>query len=469
MTLTRNKNSQRLPNRTDVGNAELFAALFRDRLRFDHPRRRWLWYAEHWWTIDPDGGIMRLAKQATRSRLRNSATVGDDEGRKKEAEWALRSESLPRLQAMLMLAQSEKPLADDGSRWDSDPWLLGAANGVVDLRTGKLRPGKPSDQITLHTHIAFDPNTQSCRFDGFLEEIFDSDPDLISYVNRAVGYSFTGDTSEQCFFCCHGEGANGKTTLLNIIRYVIGDYACNLPFSAFELTARSTIPNDVATLPGRRFVTAIETDESARLNEARIKALTGGDPITARLLYRELFTFNPVAKFWLAFNRRPIVADDSHGFWRRVYLIPFNRQFDPGIESDLPDKLRAEAAGILAWAVRGCLEWQKYGLNPPASVVEATKAYCEESDPLRDFVPDRCILRPDAQVSTAALWEEYLSWCMQNNEQSPLSRSAFTRRLEALGLRKVRYGHNREWIWLGICRRLDADADVRSDADVNLQ
>lgn len=465
-----------LPRRSDSGNAELFATLFCDRLRFDHRRQRWLWYAGHWWTIDPDGGIMRLAKQAARSRLKTSATVGDDERRKKEAEWALRSESLPRLQAMLMLAQSEKPLADDGSRWDSDPWLLGAANGVVDLRTGKLRAGKPSDQITLHTHIAFDTKAQSRRFDEFVEEIFDSDPDLISYVNRAVGYSFTGDTSEQCFFCCHGEGANGKTTLLNIIRYVIGDYARNLPFSAFELTARSTIPNDVATLPGRRFVTAIETDESARLNEARIKALTGGDPITARLLYRELFTFDPVAKFWLAFNRRPMVADDSHGFWRRVHMIPFNRQFDPGTESDLPDKLRSEAAGIFAWAVRGCLEWQKYGLNPPASVVDATNAYCQESDPLRDFLADRCILHHDAQTTVAELWTEYLEWCVQSGVHHSVERPAFSRRLEALGCRKTRSGHNRDWTWLGICRKADSevqqragDADVRTDADVSLQ
>src|SRR5258708_10009585 len=186
---SRKKNPQRLANRTDVGNAEVFAALFRNRLRFDHARQRWLWYAEHWWTIDIDGGIMRLAKQAARSGLKNSATVGDDEGRKKEAEWALRSESLPRLQAMLTLAKSEKPLADDGSKWDSDPWLLGVANGVVDLRTGRLCPGKMDDYITLHSAIAFDPNAKCPRFDRFLEEIFDGDPDLISYIHRAGGYS----------------------------------------------------------------------------------------------------------------------------------------------------------------------------------------------------------------------------------------------------------------------------------------
>ena len=173
------------------------------------------------------------------------------------------------------------------------------------------------------------------RFDRFLKEVFGDDTDLIGYIQRAVGYSLTGATAEQCFFCCYGDGANGKSTFLNAIRNVVGGYGCNLPFSAFELEARASIPNDVATLPGRRFVTAIETAESSQLNAARIKALTGSDPITARLLHREFFTFEPVSKFWLAFNHRPVVTDDSHGFWRRVHLIPFLRRFDPNGEPKL--------------------------------------------------------------------------------------------------------------------------------------
>ncbi len=476
MASSRKDNSQSPPHRTDAGNAELFAALFRDGLRFDHKRERWLLYAEHWWTTDPDGELMRMAKRTARIRLRNSAAIGDDEKRKQEVQWALRSESLPRLQAMLTLAHTERQLADPGDNWDADPWLLGVANGVVNLHTGKLRPGAPSDRITLHTDIAFDPSAECPRYDRFISEIFDGDPDLISYVHRAVGYSLTGETTEQCFFCCHGEGANGKSTFLNAVRHTVGSYACNLPFSAFELQTRSTIGNDVATIPDRRFVTAIETDESVRLNEARIKALTGGDPITARMLYREFFTFKPVAKFWLAFNRPPIVSDDSHGFWRRVHQIPFVRQFDPVDEPGLENVLKAEAQGILAWVVRGCLEWQTCGLNPPVAVKEATRAYREESNPLRDFVADRCILHPDAQITAAAVWQEYLDWSIQNNERDCLQRPEFARRLEALGLRKVRCGHDRDRTWLGICRRQDAEgqhmlppADVRADADVNLQ
>jgi putative DNA primase/helicase len=442
-------------------------------VRFDHSRKRWLLYREHWWAPDVDGELMRMAKQTARFRLRTSAAIGGDDERNKQVQWALRSESLPCLLAMLTLAQSEPALADDGSQWDGDNWALGVANGVVDLRTGKLRTGLPSDRITLHTDIAFDPEARCPRWDRFLFEIFDEDLDLISYVQRAVGYSLTGNTSEQCFFCCHGEGANGKTTFLNAVRYAMGAYASNLPFSAFELQARSTIPNDIATIPGRRFITAIETAESAQLNEARIKALTGGDPVTARLLHREFFTFKPTGKFWLAFNHRPQVEDDSHGFWRRVHLIPFTQQFDPNSEPGLEEQLKAESPGILAWAVRGCLEWQATGLNAPTDVKDATEAYRNASDPIRDFLADRCILDPNGYVSLAILWLEYLDWAIQNGEKRRLTRDQFTRRLEALGCTKVRRGHNRDWTWLGVCRRADSDvpvdADKRTDADVKLQ
>lgn len=467
-----------LLSRSDMGNAEFFAAVFRDRLRFDHLRQRWLLYRGHWWSSDVDGELMRLAKQAVRFRLKNAVNVADDDKRQEEARWAMHSESLPRLEAMVKLARSERPIADDGSNWDSNPWLLGVSNGVVDLRTGNLRPSTPDDRITLHTDVSFDPNVQCPRWTRCITEVFDGDPYLISYIERAVGYSLTGETSEQCCFCCHGDGANGKSTFLNAIRHVLGTYAGNLPFSAFELTARSTISNDVATLPGKRVVTAIETDESARLNEARIKALTGGDIVTARPLYREYFDFKPVAKFWLAFNHRPVVSDDSHGFWRRIHNIPFLRRFDPHGDPALQETLRAEAPGILAWAVRGCLEWQKQGLNPPAAVQQATRAYRASSDPLREFLADRYILHSNARVTVAELWSTYCAWIADVGEVA-LQRKEFTRRLEARGLRKERHGHSRAWTWLGIRLKTDTeaqhpefpadDADMRADADVHLQ
>jgi putative DNA primase/helicase len=462
--------------RTDAGNAELFGAIFENQLRYDYTNNRWLIWREHWWEEDINGQIVRDTKYATRRRLKAAMTIEDDVLRKAEIKWARQSESLPRLKSMLELSQAERPLADSGTEWDSRPFLLGVKNGVIDLRSGKLREGRPSDKITLHSNIEFDPNAQCPRWGQFLFEIFAGDTELIEFVQRAVGYSLTGDTSEQVIFLCYGTGANGKSTFLEVLREVAGGYGYNLPFSAFELRARSTIPNDVAALDGRRFVTAIETNESVELNEARMKALTGSDRVTARHLYKEFFTFIPRAKFWLAFNHRPYVADDSQGFWRRIRLIPFLVQFpEETADKELMPILKAEAAGILAWAVRGALAWKNNGLGMPSAVKQASEAYREESDPLEDFIVERCTTAPEVQCAAADLWEEYKSWATENLVDRPLDRRAFSRRLETRGFNKIRTGHDRTWTWRGISVEpvenavealLGSRKSARADADV---
>ena len=349
---------------TDSGNAELIAAKFPDSMRFNHRRKRWLIWKDGRWIEDCEGEVFRLAKEAARDRLAAAAKLGNEDHRKEAAAWALASESQYRLKAALELAKHTKPLSDAGDNWDSDTFLLGVNNGVVDLRTGTLRPARPEDRITIYADAAYDPGALCPRFEQFLSEVFLADAELVGYVQRAVGYCLTGAVSEQCLFLCYGEGANGKSTLLETLRDVLGGYAHNLPFSAFELDGRSGISNDMAGLVSKRFVTAVETNEGARLNEGRLKALTGGDRCTARFLYGEYFSFDPTAKFWLAFNHKPRVTDDSNGFWRRVRLIPFTARFsDSNRDKDLPMKLKAEAAGILAWVVRACVLWQRLGLG----------------------------------------------------------------------------------------------------------
>ena len=287
-------------------------------------------------------------------------------------------------------------------------------NGVLDLTTGGIRDGRPDDRITIHSPVTYDPFATCPRFQQFLQEIFEEDADLISFVHRAVGYSLTGRTIEQVVFIAFGNGANGKGRLFSALRSAIGPLGWNMPFSTFELKGRSSVPNDLAALVGRRFVTASETNEGTRLNEARVKALTGEDDITARFLSKELFEFRPVAKFWLAVNHKPRVSDDSYGFWRRVRLIPFNRQFGPDeADPDLEKKLLAERAGILAWMVQGALEWQKHGLNAPESVMAATAEYKEESDPLLDFISVRCDVGPEKSVSGSDLYRSYQDWAEQ--------------------------------------------------------
>lgn len=459
-------------HRTDAGNAELFAKLFGENLRYDHASDRWLLWQEHWWVEDPTAAVLLLAKRSARWRARQYSKINDPEERERQYEWAMGSETRSRLEATLKLAQSEPPIADSGRNWDSDPMLLGAANGVVDLRTGKLRPGKRSDLITMHIDLAFDAKA-SCPggWNKFLDEIFGGDKQLIEFVQRAVGYCLTGDTSEQVLFMCYGTGANGKSTFLDVLRFVFGPYAYNLPFSAFELKARSSIPNEIAALNGKRFVTAIETNESVELNEGRIKALTGSDPITARFLYEEFFTFEPTGKFWLAFNHKPRVSDDSPGFWRRIRLIPFMQQFgDSKRDPELLGKLKAEAPGILNWAIQGALKWQALGLGAPEVVIKASDQYRRDSDPVGEFLDDRCTADQTAQTTAASMWTEYERWTADNGER-PLDRKSFSQKLQARGFSKARMGHDRTWTWLGIGinpRKPENTAPARADADVKL-
>jgi putative DNA primase/helicase len=261
-----------------------------------------------------------------------------------------------------------------------------------------------------------------------------------------------------------------------VIRFVLGGYAHNLPFSAFELSARSSIPNDLAGLVSKRFVTAVETNESVRLNEARVKALTGGDPITARFLYGEFFSFDPTAKFWLAFNHKPQVGDTSHGFWRRIHLIPFNARFSgTACDKNLLAKLKAEASGILAWAVQGCLLWQREGLRAPSSVEAATKVYREESDPLAEFLQEHFVESTKGFVESKVFRRSYEDWAKANGEK-PLNNHALSNLMRSRGFHPDRQGHERTRGWRGLRLMIEEptilgseDADMRTAADAKLQ
>ena len=414
--------------RTDAGNAEYFAARHGARLLFDHRRGRWLLWESHHWKPDTDAQVRRLAKLAMRQRFKDAGDIEDAFERNRAAKWAISSESRARLDALLYLAQAEHPIADSGENWDQDPFLLGVPNGVVNLRNCELRPGRREDRISMQTSVPYNPKADCPRFLRFLTEVFGSDT-LIDFIQRAAGYSLTGATTEQCLFLCYGRGANGKGTFANTLKWALGDYGWNMPFATVEMRDRAAIPNDVAALSGRRFVVASETNDGTRLNESRIKALTGCDPITARFLHREFFEFEPVAKFWLSVNHKPIVRDDSHGFWRRIRLIPFTKTFP--VNPSLGDELRAEGAGILAWAVRGCLLWQEKGLQAPEVVLEATEQYAKDSDPLADFTEEACELDPEAETAASELFVHYKRWADHRGlgEKERMSRNMFGRKI----------------------------------------
>jgi putative DNA primase/helicase len=456
---------------TDSGNAELIAVKYSDCLRFNHRTGKWFVWKGDRWCQDSKGEVFPLAKEAARARLAEAANIEDSAKCSEAAKWALESESQYRLKAALDLAKKESPISDAGDDWDSDPFLLGVLNGVVDLRTGILRESRPDDRMILRSPASYDPNAKCPRFERFLREVFAGDEDLIRFIQKAIGYSLTGCVTEQCLFFCYGEGANGKSTLLETVRDLLGAYACNLPFSSFEANARTSIPNDLAGLVSKRFVTASETSENVKLNEGRVKSLSGGDRCTARRLYGEFFEFDPTAKFWLSFNHKPRVSDDSHGFWRRVRLIGFCAKFD-GAQQDkeLSSKLRKEMSGILAWAIRGCALWQSEGLGTPAAIKTASEAYRSESDPLAAFLEECYESCPDGHIESSTLCGHYNSWAAENDERTMTPRD-LAPRLRMRGYQDYRDGHLRVRAWRGLrpCSNNFINADTRTDADRRIQ
>ena len=413
---------------TDTGNAEAFAAWYGDAWRFDFQRGGWRHWESPIWATDSDGLVYRDATAAMRRRFHETERITDLAERGQAAKWAAGSESRARLDACLFLAARTHPIADAGSTWDAEPYLLATPNGVVDLHTGEFRDGRQADRLTMQTAAPYDPAARCPRFERFMLEITGQDRDLVSYLHRALGYSITGDISEQCLWFPFGPGSGGKTTLLRAIGATLGSYAYTAPFSTFLKDQHgSTITNDLAVLHGKRFVPASEVRERAKLDEGRVKSLTGGDPMTARFLHQEFFTFRPALHLWLAVNHKPIVTDDSFGFWRRVRLVPFTQRFP--ITPTLDAELQAEAAGILAWLVRGCLLWQMEGLETPESVSAATAQYEEDSDPLADFLASECDIDAEALIGASAFYKLYTEWAERSGVtgRDRLSLTAFGR------------------------------------------
>lgn len=397
---------------TDAGQGETIAYLYADKLRFDHTRKRWLVWDGARWNADLDGEPQRMAREAARLRLQATRDEPEGDHKKDLRKWAFGAEASYRVKCALEAASITAPLYTTSDKFDTDPWLLACANGVIDLRTGELRTARQDDMITLSTELVYNPQAEANRWYQFLDEVFNADEELISFIQRAVGYSLTGLTSEQCFFPCWGNGANGKSVFLQTLRLILGEYAESTPFSTFLDDGRRDSTNDVAALRSARVVTASEVAEGKSLNEARIKTLTGGDPVTARFLFAEYFTYTPQYKIWLAVNHKPNVRDMSEATWRRVRLIPFTAHFPPDkADPDLVQKLAAEASGILTWAISGCILWQTLGLGTAKAVRAATAQYRQEQDEIGQFVDECCVVQELARVRAGALYKVYREWC----------------------------------------------------------
>ena len=429
---------------TDLGNARRLVRQHGQDMRYCH-QNGWLVWDGRRWACDDTGVVQRYAKDTVR-RIYAEATASPDEGQRKAiADHARKSESEARIKAMISLAESESEVVVRHDDLDCDPWLLNVENGTLNLRTDEIRKHKQEDLITRLVSVPYDSNATCLGWLKFLERVTGDNPELIRFFQKAVGYSLTASTREQCFFILYGTGANGKSTFLNIIASLLGDYAKQTRTETLLIKRGDAIPNDIARLACARFVSAVETESGQRLAEGLVKQMTGGDKLTARFLHKEYFEFEPTFKLWLAVNHKPRIQGTDHAVWRRIRLVPFTVTIpETERDPDLGEKLKQDLPGILAWAVQGCSLWKSEGIKPPEAVKAATTEYREESDTIVSFIEECCETGSKCEVTKADLYEGYVEWCKKCGERA-VSKREFGIRLVEKGYSDDRTKKGRYW------------------------
>jgi putative DNA primase/helicase len=443
---------------TDLGNALRFVSMYADAFLYCREERRWLEWSEGRWRRDATGAAERAAKAVVEALWGQVAQLPSEkravDGKPTPVvKWALASQSAQRLRAMLELASTEPTMAVRLSSLDADAYLLSAGNGTIELRTGELREADPADLLTLGTDVAFVPGAERGRWLRFLDEVFDGDDELIAFVKRAYGSCLTGDVRDRALFVEYGARFNGKSTLNRAIQNVLGDFAHTAPIRVVMRSRQAEIPNEIASLARKRFVVVAETADGHRLDENRVKMLTGGDRIAARALYREWFEFEPEYKLVLYTNFRPKVDGADGAIWDRIRLIPFKVSFEGREDRALGEKLAAEAEGILAWLVEGCLEWQDSGLGTCDAVERATSAYRAENDVISRFVADSCELGEEYRVTGKTLRAALATYCDDAGEEVPAA-TTLGRWLSERGVREARIGNRRAYRGIGLIEEM---------------
>jgi len=420
---------------TELGNAERIAYEYGHVIKYVSDMGWLIWDGKRW-KLDTKKEIERITAKVLRSLYKS-----EDES---EAKWARMCE---RRNIRMNSIKDLMPLVP-GEREDFDrhKYLFNADNGIVDLKTGTLQPHNRELGLTKITNIAFDEKAKCPEWLSFLEQIFQGDKELIDYMQRLIGYSLTGEISEQIMVFLIGGGSNGKSTFINTIKDLMGEYGKQAKSDTFIKKKETGANNDIARLVGSRFVSAIESEDGEQLSEAFVKQITGGEPVLARFLRQEYFEFIPEFKVFFTTNHKPVIKGVDEGIWRRIRLVPFNLQL-PKEKRDkkLPEKLSLEMPGILNWAIEGCMKWQQSGLNDPAVVMKATGDYKEEMDILGPFMFECCFKREDVQIEAKELYEVYSNWCFRNGEHQ-LKNRAFYRILESQGLKRERGNRNKYFI-----------------------
>lgn len=448
-------------NLTDYGNAERLAKQYGDIIRYSPERKSWLVWTCKVWEWDLGGvRIAKLAKKAARNIYREAADETDDDRRKELVKHAIATERQVRLDAMIESLKSEPGIAVMLAELDTSHWLLNVNNGTIDLKTGVLKPHDPANMITELLPIDYDPAAVSGEWNAFLDRIFNSNADLIAYIQRGMGYSITGDQSEQVFFFCYGSGFNGKSTLLNTCRLVMGNYATQVPPTAFmvDKTKRGGPDEAISSLKNKRLVCSTELEDGQRLSVSLVKRMTGGEPLWCEHKFERGYNFQPTHKLWLSGNHEPTITDTTNSIWYRLKKIPFTIEIPEGErEKGYAEKLAAgHTAAILTWLVKGCAEWVKIGdLVEPEAVKQAVAEYRAQQDILHDFILECCHFEKNATILTRELWEAYKTWC-SDNDIYQLGQRKFYERIREKGVMDAR-GTGNKPVFRGIQLRQPGD------------
>jgi putative DNA primase/helicase len=440
---------------TDTTNAFRLLGEYGKDIRYNALWKKWIvWDGKHW-QMDDGYLIHDRGLKMIRGIYGELIKTADYRDRMDIEKYAIQSESVRRRKAFVEAASWIPELNIKTDDLDTDPWLLNVDNGTINLRTGEIREARPEDLITKVARVAYDPAADCPVWKKFIMEIMNYNAELIRFIQNAAGWGITGDTSEQVMFILFGSGANGKSTFLNTIMNLLGDYAIAANTDTFMKKPGEQISNDIARLRGTRFVTTTEAEQGKRLSEPLIKQITGNDRMTARFLYGEFFNFVPTFKIFMATNHKPTIRGTDYGIWRRIKLIPFTTRIEEERQDKhLEQKLMEEGPGILNWLLEGARRWCAEGLNTPAAITSATDEYRGEMDVIGNFIKERCLQGPGCAIRARELFKCYQDWCEENNERA-CSERFLGMRLKELGLEQKRHGDGRYWQGIMVRAQLD--------------
>lgn len=434
---------------TDVGNADRLAAFLDGRGRYVHAWRKWAVYSNGRWNVDAgEALITEHAKMVARTMFSTAAELAGHD-RDELWKWAIRTEGADKIARMIRLTRGIAGVLIEHTELDQHPWLLNVVNGTIDLRTGELLPHDPGHLLSKQAPVIFDPKAEAPLWHQCLER-WQPAPDVRGYLQLLIGSAAAGRHVEH-LFVNFGTGANGKGKFFGAVAAVLGPDYCIVPHKSLLISQRHEQHDTVkARLFGARMAVAAETDAGDKLDEAKVKELTGGDLLEARRMHEDPWQFAPSHTMFVHTNYRPRIRGGDEGIWRRVRLIPWNVTI-PQAEWDtgLADKLHAEASGILNWIVAGAQQWHEHGFDVPDVITDATRDYRDDEDHVGRFLADCCDTGDDLAVPAKALREVYERWCMDVGE-TPWNAKNVGAQLSARGLSSARTGKARTHTWIGV-------------------